>query len=112
MHSMRWTLTSIGLVCALAAVATDGLTSRDAQAQADAIMLRQGILGSFGKAVKEPGAMLRQEAPFNLEVVRASLKTIADGPPKLKTLFPDDSKTGAYTEALPTIVAFHCFYLI
>ena len=47
--------------------------------------------------------MLRQEAPFDLAIVRTSLKTIAEGAPKLKTLFPDDSKSGAYTEALPMV---------
>jgi cytochrome c556 len=77
--------------------------SSPAVAQGDAIRMRQDILGSFGTAVKEPGAMLRQEAPFDLAVVRASLKTIAEGAPKLKTMFPDDSKSGAYTEALPVI---------
>jgi cytochrome c556 len=75
----------------------------EAQAQNDAIAARQAILGSFGKAVKEPGTMLRQEAPFDLAIVQASLKTIAEGAPKLKALFPDDSKSGAYTEALPVI---------
>ena len=75
----------------------------DAQAQSDAIAARQAILGSFGKAVKEPGAMLRHEAAFDLAIVQASLKTIAEGAPKLKSLFPDDSKSGAYTEALPVI---------
>ena len=47
--------------------------------------------------------MLRQEAPFDLAVVRTSLKTIMEGTPKLKSLFPDDSKTGGNTEALPAI---------
>jgi cytochrome c556 len=75
----------------------------DAQAQSDAIAQRQAILGSFGKAVKEPGAMLRHEAGFDLAIVQASLKTIMEGAPKLKALFPDDSKSGAYTEALPVI---------
>lgn len=74
-----------------------------AHAQSPAISQRQEILGSFGKAVKEPGAMLRQEAPFDMAVVQSSLKTIAEGSPKLKALFPDDSKAGAYTEALPII---------
>ncbi len=72
-------------------------------AENDIIRMRQQVLGTFGDAVKEPGAMLRQEAAFDLEIVRASLKKIADGSPKLKTLFTDDSKSGAYTEALPAI---------
>ena len=75
----------------------------EARADAGTIKKRQDILGSFGEAVKEPGAMLRQEAAFDLAVVKASLKTIKEGAPKLKELFPDDSKTGGYTEALPVI---------
>ena len=47
--------------------------------------------------------MLRQEAPFDLGVVRSSLQKIAEGAPKLKSLFPDDSKTGGNTEALPVV---------
>ena len=74
-----------------------------ASAQSPAIRSRQEILGSFGRAVKEPGGMLREESPFDLAIVQASLKTIAEGAPKLKELFPDDSKSGAYTEALPII---------
>jgi cytochrome c556 len=56
--------------------------------------------------VKEPGAMLRQESAFDLAVVQASLQVIIDGAPKLKALFPDDSKEpepGGYTEAMPTV---------
>ena len=67
------------------------------------IKQRQAIFDTFGEAVKEPGAMLRQERAFDLAVVQASLKAIAEGPPKLKSLFPEDSKTGGNTEALPTV---------
>jgi cytochrome c556 len=102
--SMRYKLIILGglglLALALLAVSP---FAGSAAAQSAAIAMRQEILGSFGSAVKEPGAMLRQEAPFDLAVVQASLKKIAEGAPKLKTLFPDDSKTGAYTEALPAI---------
>ena len=99
---MRFRHTILGLL-GVAAAASVGSSLDQVSAQSDAIQMRQGVLGSFGKAVKEPGSMLRQEAPFDLAIVRASLKTIADGAPKLKTLFPDDSKSGAYTEALPVI---------
>jgi len=76
---------------------------KDASAGAADIRQRQDIFGSFGEAVKEPGAMLRHEAPFELAQVRASLRKIAEGAPKLKSLFPDDSRTGGNTEALPTV---------
>jgi cytochrome c556 len=104
MQSLRFDHRPLGWVGA-GAVCIVSLTAwlTTAAAQSDAIRLRQEILAGFGRAVKEPGTMLRQEAPFDLTVVQTSLKTLADGAPKLKSLFPDDSKSGAYTEALPTI---------
>ena len=68
-----------------------------------AIGQRQAILKTFGGAMKEPGGMLKGAVPFDLAKVQASLKVLADGAPKLKDLFPDDSKTGAETAALPAI---------
>jgi cytochrome c556 len=53
--------------------------------------------------MKDPGGMAKGTTPFDLAKVQASLKTIADGAPKLAALFPDDSKTGGNTEALPAI---------
>ena len=47
--------------------------------------------------------MMKGETPFDLAKVQASLKIIADGAPKLAALFPDDSKTGGNTQALPAI---------
>ena len=74
-----------------------------ARAQSAAIKERQAVFDTFGDAVKEPGEMLRQEAAFDLKVVQASLKAIREGAPKLKALFPEDSKTGGNTEALAVI---------
>lgn len=101
---MRSRLFNLGALGALGAAGlTLAILPHRVQAQSEAIAARQAILGSFGNAVKEPGSMLRHEATFDLAIVQASLKTIAEGAPKLKTLFPDDSKSGAYTEALPVI---------
>jgi cytochrome c556 len=72
-------------------------------AQSAAIAQRQAILKTYGIASKQAGAMLKGAAPFDLAAVQTSLKTIADGAPKLKELFPDDSKTGGDTEALPAL---------
>lgn len=73
-----------------------------AYAQSAAIDQRKAIFKSFGAAAREPGAMLKGDAPFDLVKVQTLLKTLADGAPKLKELFPDDSKTGD-TKALPAI---------
>lgn len=64
---------------------------------------RQKILKTFGDATKEPGKMLKGEAPFELAKVKAALAAYKEGAPKLPALFPADSKTGGDTEALPVI---------
>ncbi len=90
----------IRVLSILAAVA---VSATAVYAQSAAIGQRQEILKSWGAAMKEPGGMMKGTTPFDLAKVQASLKTIADGAPKLATLFPDDSKTGGNTEALPVI---------
>lgn len=58
---------------------------------------------AMGKATKEPGAMYKGEAEFDLAKVQAALKVIQEKAAVLPKLFPDDAKTGAETEALPKI---------
>jgi cytochrome c556 len=87
----------------LSVVAAIAVGATAVYAQSAAIGQRKEILKSFGAAMKEPGAMAKGEAPFDLAKVQASLKTIAEGAPKLVNLFPDDSKTGGETKALPAI---------
>ena len=88
---------AVSIVAALAV----GVTA--VYAQSAAIGQRKEILKSFGAAMKAPGAMAKGEAPFELAKVQASLKTLSEGAPKLEMLFPDDSKTGGETQALPVI---------
>jgi len=63
-------------------------------AQSAAIGQRQQVMKSIGGAMKEPGGMMKGETPFDLAKVQASLKTLSEQPPKMKDLFPDDSKAG------------------
>jgi cytochrome c556 len=58
---------------------------------------------AMGKAVKPVGAMFKGEEPFDLAPVQSALKVIKEKAAVLPTLFPDDSKTGEDTEALPVI---------
>ena len=74
-----------------------------AVAQGDAVAQRQAILKTFGAGVRDPGAMMRGEAPFDLAKVKATLATFKTEAPKLGALFPDASLTATGTKALPII---------
>ena len=64
---------------------------------------REEHFEAMGKAAKEPNAMFKGEADFDLAKIQAALKTFQEKAALLPTLFPDDSKTGGDTEALPVI---------
>ena len=49
--------------------------------------------------------MLRGQAPFDLAQVQAALRNFAQVGQQFHTLFPEDSKTGGDTRALPAIWA-------
>jgi cytochrome c556 len=87
------------LILAVMMTMTAGLNA----ANADPIEDRQKILKGFGDTTKPVAAMLKGEAPFDLAPVQAALDGYIDGVKKLPSLFPDDSKTGHKTEALPRI---------
>jgi cytochrome c556 len=69
----------------------------------DAIKQRQDAMKAVGTAAKGPGAMAKGEAAFDLPKVQAALKVYQEQARKLLNLYPDDSKTGAETAALPVI---------
>jgi cytochrome c556 len=89
-----------GRIALAAALVSIGVTA--ATAQSAAIQARKDILKTFGPASQAPGLMLRNERPFDLAAVQASLRVFAEGSPKLPALFPADSQTGD-TRALPAI---------
>jgi cytochrome c556 len=71
-------------------------------ADADAIAQRRALMkgdGASGKILYD----LTQGAPFDLKIVQTSLKTFVNVAAKAPALFPDDSKTGGGTNALPAI---------
>ena len=86
----------------IAATIAIGASAVGAQ-NVDVIKERQKLLKDMSKATKPVGAMFKGEAEFDLAQVQAALKAIQETAPRLPTLFPDDSKTGGDTEALPVI---------
>ena len=86
-----------------AVIALVVLTSVGAAQNTDVIAARQTVYKGFGSATKPIGAMLKGDTPFDEAVVKTALTTYAEGTGKLANLFPDDSKTGHDTEALPAI---------
>ena len=56
-----------------------------------------------GKATGGVGKMLKGEAPFDLATAQAALVVYANAAAKAPALFPDTSKTGGETRALPKI---------
>ncbi|ACA16271.1 cytochrome c prime [Methylobacterium sp. 4-46] len=68
-----------------------------------AIDARKKILKSFGDVTKPVAGILKGEAPFDIAPVKTALATYAEGARKLPDLFPEDSKSGRDTEALPAI---------
>ena len=88
-------------IVSVAAILAVGATA--VFAQSAAIKQRQDLFKQMGGAAKVGGPMMKGEVPFDLAKVQASLKVYADNAVKLKGLFPDDSKTGGDTEALPII---------
>lgn len=89
---------------AIAVSALAGTTFTGVRAQnVDVIKERKALLKEMGNAAKTPGAMMKQEAPFDPVPVKAALKAFESHAPKIAALFPDNSKTGGETEALPAI---------
>jgi cytochrome c556 len=86
-------------VCAALAVAA---TIAYAQ-NLEIIKQRREAMKAVGAAAKGPGAMIKGEADFDLAKVHAALKVYQEQARKLPGLYPEDSKTGGETAALPEI---------
>lgn len=64
---------------------------------------RQSALKAMGDASEGPIKMMKGEAKFDLAKVKAALAVMQEKTVNLPNLFPDDSKTGGKTAALPAI---------
>jgi cytochrome c556 len=72
-------------------------------AQSDPIAARKAAMKAVGDSVAPVGKIMKGEAPFDLATVQRALATIQEKAKVLPTLFPDNSKTGGDTAALPHI---------
>lgn len=84
----------------LAAIA---LGASFAVAQQDPIKARQSLMKSNGDAAKKAVAMVKGEQPFDLAEAHKIFATFADAGEKMPALFPENSKTGEKTAALPKV---------
>ena len=71
-------------------------------AQSDPIAARKAIMKANGDQSKIATDMLEGKAPFNLDAAKKVFTTFGEAE-KVKPLFPDNSKTGGDTAALPAI---------
>ena len=72
-------------------------------AQANVIEQRQALMKQFGDTTRTFGGMLRGQVPFDLAQAQAALRTYSGNAKQLPALFPENSKTGNKTQALPVI---------
>jgi len=88
-------------VAAAAAIAV-GATAVYAQ-NLDVIKQRREAMRAIAGQSAPIFKVSKGEAPFELEKVQAGIKIMEDGLTKFKVMFPDDSKVGGGTDALPAI---------
>jgi cytochrome c556 len=74
-----------------------------AVAQSNPIAARKAIMKANGEQAKIGASIAKGEAPFDLAKVQAVFATFMEAAEKAPALFPDNSKTGGKTEALPAI---------
>jgi cytochrome c556 len=86
---------------AVAMVLACGVTA--VVADTDPIAERRALMKHDGEAAKKLFDMSKGKIPFDLATVKESLKTLDEGAAKSAALFPDNSKTGGGTAALPAI---------
>ena len=88
------------IVLAVAAVA---LAVTAVAAQSDPIAARKALMKKNGDEAKVGAAMVKGEAPFDATKAQTIFATFANAAAKMPALFPDNSKTGGDTAALPAI---------
>jgi cytochrome c556 len=72
-------------------------------AQTDPIATRKGLMKKNNENARNVNQMIRGEAPFDATKVNAAFAQWGETAKQLPNLFPDNSKTGQDTRALPKI---------
>ena len=85
-------------VLAVAAIAI-GVTA--VAAQSDPIAARKALMKDMGAQTKTGGGMAKGEVPYDQAKAQAIFATYVDVAAKMPSLFPETSKTGGDTAALP-----------
>ena len=91
------------MIRAVFAVAAIALGVGVAIAQQDPIAERKALMKANGDQAKFGAAMMKGEAPFELDKAKKVFTTFGDAAAKMPSLFPDTSKTGGDTAADPKI---------
>src|ERR1700678_3901730 len=84
-------------------VAAIALCLSAAIAQQDPIAARKALMKANGDQPKTGAAMMKGEAPFDVDKAHKIFATFEDAAAKMPSLFPDNSKTGGETAADPKI---------
>ena len=88
-------LTVVGAVLAIGATAVF--------AQGDPIAQRKAIMKANGDATRAGNQMVKGEVPFDLAKAKDILQTYAKAADTMPSYFPENSKTGGDTAALPAV---------
>jgi cytochrome c556 len=86
-------------------VAAIALCVSAAIAQQDPIAARKALMKANGDQAKIGAAMMKGEAPFDVDKAHKIFATFEDAAAKMPSLFPDNSKEGGETAADPKIWA-------
>lgn len=90
------------MIRGLSVVALIAIGATAVHANNSAVGERQQAMKAIAGAAKEPGAVMKGEAKFDLAKIHSSLEVYQTQAAKLKDLWPEDSKSGE-TAALPVI---------
>ena len=91
------------MIRSLLAVAVVAIGVGTIAAQTDPIATRKALMKANGDQSKVATDMLEAKRPFSLDDAKKVFATFAEAGEKAPVLFPDNSKTGGDTAALPTI---------